>query len=1365
MQKKIAILFIILAVSILFGISYADTVSISGDYRIVGSPYVEKNGIVKIYKRNGNSWEDFQTITANDGAESDYFGYAVFISGYYAVIGAIGDDDKGSSSGSAYIFKLENSSWKQVQKLTPSDGAKGDVFGVSVSISNNFAIVGATGDDDIADSAGTAYIYTLNNNTWTQSTKIRGTEHNQQFGNSVLITENSIIIKDYKGLSYTYPFHITISGYIKNPKNTPQSDVTITFSNNGGTTSTDSAGYYSHELTIGYSGLATPNKPGYKFSPASALYNNLLDNYTNQHYTAQRFTLTGYIKDPNGKPMSNVEVVFSYYSGTAITDENGFYSHDVDYHWTGTITPQKTGLYFSPASRSFTDVLTNHSNNDFTAQERKYTISGTITDQDNKAVPSVKLCLNNENTCTQTNASGNYTFDVNYQFTGNISPEKEGYSFSPHVLSYSNVSSNLSGQNYAAMIHQYILSGIVQDNHSNPLSDIDIRLNGTTETIKTNISGQFQLEKRHAWKGRLIPEKDGYDFEPEFIDISSLKENMPDIVFTATKKKIVISGTIMDQNNLPVKDVTIKFTNSGIAYTDKDGIYQYTVDYGWSGKAEVFKMDHVFVPPSQAYDHVQETITAQDYLAYGSSLPAILVSPDQGEVTYESGSVSFQVYVTPASLSWSFNTSNSWINVEKRDSSVVISYQSNPQEIPRTGIISISATDAANSPQLITIYQEGKPKPTPGPGWDKLFNASSYQYHQTITAVLTDDNNTTYDHENDILAAFVGDELRGVARPIQTTCGKRYFLQIWSNMAGGEDISFMHYNAKKDKLNVNIQYPITFQYNTSLGTIMNPHKLIVSDYYMRTALNKYWNWLTINVISDDMSVNAILSSIADKGIIIVGQQGYAEYMPAYQMWQGSLSKVEPHAMYMLKTNDIAILEVSGNSIDLSTYPISLKNGWNWLGYLPAQSISINHALASINNNGLQICGQSGFADFLPDHGWFGSISKLEPNSGYKLKMKIEDTLYYPTQKAGRARSRSLRSHIAKSSINGWTFDSSAFQHQLTVTSVVKISDQEKNNPGDALVAFVDGQCRGIAKPIETPYGNRYFLQVWGSSGEIVTTQFYDATINQVFPMAYTLTFMPDQSIGTISEPYIITQKSISEPDWKIQASEYKYQATLTSLIKLDGETLIGADDRLAAFINDECRGIAESVETPYGRRFFLQVWSNEDQDIHFKLYHASNNDIYDTTKTLLFEPDKSYGSIEYPEQIDFNATGGDCSALLASKEALISELKADITSKQTQLDLLKDEIDLKDKSIIDLNLKLTQYTSYSQMLTPGMYLFGNLNAEVTPRTNPPGAIKVIYAYDNDEGSYKRVDKFMPLQGYWVFIEKACEFIVELDSNK
>ena len=101
-------------------------------------------------------------LTASDGAADDLFGWSVSISGDTAIVAAPGDDDHGSDSGSAYIFSRDQGgadNWGQVKKLIASDGAADDCFGGSVSISGDTAIVGAEADDDNGTDSGSAYVY------------------------------------------------------------------------------------------------------------------------------------------------------------------------------------------------------------------------------------------------------------------------------------------------------------------------------------------------------------------------------------------------------------------------------------------------------------------------------------------------------------------------------------------------------------------------------------------------------------------------------------------------------------------------------------------------------------------------------------------------------------------------------------------------------------------------------------------------------------------------------------------------------------------------------------------------------------------------------------------------------------------------------------------------------------------------------------------------------------------------------------------------------------------------------------------------------------------------------------------------------
>jgi hypothetical protein len=141
------------------------SVAISGDYVVVSAPYDDDagsgSGSAYIFKRDGTAWTEQAKITASDGAKYDAFGYSVAISGDYAVVGAHWDDDAGSASGSAYIFKRDGTAWTEQAKITASDGAASDYFGVSVAISGGYAVVGADGGDDAGTASGSAYIYNI----------------------------------------------------------------------------------------------------------------------------------------------------------------------------------------------------------------------------------------------------------------------------------------------------------------------------------------------------------------------------------------------------------------------------------------------------------------------------------------------------------------------------------------------------------------------------------------------------------------------------------------------------------------------------------------------------------------------------------------------------------------------------------------------------------------------------------------------------------------------------------------------------------------------------------------------------------------------------------------------------------------------------------------------------------------------------------------------------------------------------------------------------------------------------------------------------------------------------------------------------
>ena len=170
------------------GDEFGWSVSISGDYAVVGAHHDDdQSGSTYVFKRTGTSWAQEAKLLPSDGAAGDHFGISVSISGDYALVGAYWDDDNGDRSGSAYVFKRSGTSWAQEAKLLPSDGAAGDGFGFSVSISGDYAVVGAWAADGFA---GSAYVFKRTGTSWAQEAKLLASDGaaEDHFGFSVSIS-------------------------------------------------------------------------------------------------------------------------------------------------------------------------------------------------------------------------------------------------------------------------------------------------------------------------------------------------------------------------------------------------------------------------------------------------------------------------------------------------------------------------------------------------------------------------------------------------------------------------------------------------------------------------------------------------------------------------------------------------------------------------------------------------------------------------------------------------------------------------------------------------------------------------------------------------------------------------------------------------------------------------------------------------------------------------------------------------------------------------------------------------------------------------------------------------------------------------
>lgn len=137
---------------------FGGAVALDRDRIVVGAQDDDdRRGAAYLFERDADGeWREVAKLTASDGDGLDRFGSAVDLDRETLVVGAHTDEDPGFNSGSAYVFQRdEDGVWAEVRKLLASDGDSGGFFGESVGLDGDVAVAGAR-NRDLA--AGAAYV-------------------------------------------------------------------------------------------------------------------------------------------------------------------------------------------------------------------------------------------------------------------------------------------------------------------------------------------------------------------------------------------------------------------------------------------------------------------------------------------------------------------------------------------------------------------------------------------------------------------------------------------------------------------------------------------------------------------------------------------------------------------------------------------------------------------------------------------------------------------------------------------------------------------------------------------------------------------------------------------------------------------------------------------------------------------------------------------------------------------------------------------------------------------------------------------------------------------------------------------------------
>ncbi len=216
--------------------SFGVAVAVSGNTVVIGAEEEDSNatgingnqanndadhaGAAYVFVRNGSTWTQQAYLKASNTEADDRFGYAVAISDDTIVIGAAFEDSNATTingnqsnngapnAGAAYVYVRNGVTWSQQAYLKASNSNQGDFFGLTVAVSHDTLVVGASFEDSNATGvngnqanndlgqAGAAYIFVRNGNSWSQQAylKASNTDMLDQFGYSVAVSGDTVVV-------------------------------------------------------------------------------------------------------------------------------------------------------------------------------------------------------------------------------------------------------------------------------------------------------------------------------------------------------------------------------------------------------------------------------------------------------------------------------------------------------------------------------------------------------------------------------------------------------------------------------------------------------------------------------------------------------------------------------------------------------------------------------------------------------------------------------------------------------------------------------------------------------------------------------------------------------------------------------------------------------------------------------------------------------------------------------------------------------------------------------------------------------------------------------------------------------------------
>lgn len=299
-----------------------------------------------------------------------------------------------------------------------------------------------------------------------------------------------------------------------------------------------------------------------------------------------------------------------------------------------------------------------------------------------------------------------------------------------------------------------------------------------------------------------------------------------------------------------------------------------------------------------------------------------------------------------------------------------------------------------------------------------------------------------------------------------------------------------------------------------------------------STFSQGYNWWGTYIEQDSIDgLSMLQEALGNNGVTIRSQtSGYNDYYEGYG-WFGSLSGINNESSYKVITSAPCSVTLTGNLAIPSQHPITLNQGWSWIGYVPSTAMDVNAAMVGLTStSGDKLKSQQGYSDYYEGYGWFGSLNTIEPGMGLMYYSVNSQPVSFTYPNNGR--DGELQKNLTAEN-NHWEPNPHAYPTNMTLLAVIDLDGEEIQSEDYELAVFdANGECRGSIMMMYIDITERYyaFLTIYGDVPVELHFGLYDYVHEECFDVDETLTFNADASIGTIFDPLVLHFHSMNSTD-------------------------------------------------------------------------------------------------------------------------------------------------------------------------------------------------------------------------------------------